>query len=40
MSKFYDIDDFTSRITEDLVVTGTENKKEFIEKYLNNAELR
>ena len=40
MSKFYDIDDYTSRIADDLIVVGTENKAEFTEKYLNNTELR
>jgi hypothetical protein len=40
MSKFFDIDDYTSKITSDLVVVGTENKGEFTEKYLKNAELR
>lgn len=40
MSNFYDIDDYTSRITDDLVVVGTKNKEEFTKNYLNNAELR
>ena len=38
--KFYDIDDYTSKITESLQVVGTENKAEFTEKYLNNKDLR
>ena len=40
MSKFYDIDDYTSKITDDLVVIGTENKADFSEKYLKNEGLR
>ena len=40
MSKFYDIDEYTSKVSEDLIVVGTENKAEFTEKYLNNTELR
>ena len=40
MSKFYDIDDYTSKVSENLIVVGTENKAEFTEKYLNNQEIR
>lgn len=40
VKKFFPVDAYTSKITEDLLVVGTENKAEFTEKYLNNAELR
>jgi len=32
--KFYDIDEFTSKITDDLTVVGTENKESFTNTYL------
>ena len=38
--KFFDIDDYTSKITESLQVVGTEDKEKFNQDFLNNAELR
>ncbi len=38
--KFFDIDAYTSRITDDLLVIGTEDKDKFQSEYLDNAELR
>ena len=38
--KFFDIDEYTSKITEGLQVVGTEDKEKFTQDFLNNAELR
>ena len=38
--RFVDIDDYTSRVTKDLLVVGTEDKAKFRSEYLDNAELR
>lgn len=38
--KFFDIDEYTSKITEGLQVVGTEDKEKFTQDFLNNAQLR
>ena len=38
--KFFDIDEFTSKITSGLQVVGTEDKEKFTQDFLNNAQLR
>jgi hypothetical protein len=38
--KFFDIDEYTSKITSGLQVVGTEDKEKFTQDFLNNAQLR
>lgn len=38
--KFFDIDDYKSKITEELQVVGTENKEKFTADFLKNEKLR
>lgn len=39
-TKFFHVENYTSKITDDLKVIGTENKDEFKINYIDNAELR
>jgi len=38
--QFIDMDDYTSVVTSDLQVIGTENKEAFLKDVMNNKELR
>ena len=39
-NKFVMIDEYKSKITDDLIITGTEDKDAFIKNYIQNQELR